>query len=728
MVGFGKSIVMARRESWRQAYLDYDALKDIVNQIEFCLTDRRSQDFGLSRVREVGATIEDDHIVALKVKFFSELKLEIEKMSLFILQQQGKVADAVGALRFAGSLPGLFDQRNLLLLENNESDEPAISSPDTKLDRYAVLGVELLHLLKFITINSIGISKILKKYNKVFEKLDFPHQYFVSGEHLQQLAFSPSIRSIESSIHTALAECFGHLPLATATNQTTLVRLQVTRLQCVMSCSNRLQKNAEILQRPFLDFLSHKAMIATGSHLGGMGDSGKKSLKWLIRLRPDDLLTMSEKELEDLWTQWSDGPTAVKPTEQDHFRRLPPRSYRSLRDLLREPDTEDEKSVGQIPLLVDEKKWLWGGVTAASMTLNLLSVLLYTVNYYIVAPTANHYAVKLGHDGAYGSTLIGASSFSALFAAFFYSFWYTKSSFKSALMFSAFCPVVGNLVYALAISFDSMTIALLGRILCGFGSAEVINRQLIAACVDFEGMTKASAFFVAASAIGMSLGPLLAAVLDMATGRDADVDILLPFLPVGGIIIDHVTSPGFLMSILWLLQLLALVVVFQEPRRINGGFDSTTASQSLDYPDSVDPENEDDDTGSLARQRGNEYGAIPTSVEGMDRVHGKRLSFLDEAAITVSLVFENPSLPVTVLLFGYIEMADEVLISSCSMVLRRYFGWNGSAAGFLIASLGALVLPAHVFVERASHIYSERNILVVSYWTSSSCLNCYLWP
>jgi hypothetical protein len=270
---------------------------------------------------------------------------------------------------------------------------------------------------------------------------------------------------------------------------------------------------------------------------------------------------------------------------------------------------------------------------------------------------------------------------------------------------------VGNLIYALAISFDSMAIAIFGRILCGFGSAEVINRQLIAACVDFEGMTKASAFFVAASAIGMSVGPLLAAVLEMTTGRDADVDILLPFLPVGGIIINHVTSPGFLMSTLWLLQLLALLLFFQEPRRINGGVDSTTAS--LDYPDSVDPEDEEDDTGSLVRQGGDGYGAIPTSVEGMDRMHGKSLSLLDEVAITASLVFENPSLPVTVLLFGYIEMADEVLISSCSMVVRRYFGWNGSSAGFLIASLGALVLPAHVFVEKASHIYSERNILVV---------------
>ena len=55
-----------------------------------------------------------------------------------------------------------------------------------------------------------------------------------------------------------------------------------------------------------------------------------------------------------------------------------------------------------------------------------------------------------------------------------------------------------------------MKLALVGRALCGFGSAEVINRQLISACVSVQGMTRASALFVTASAIGMGIGPLIA--------------------------------------------------------------------------------------------------------------------------------------------------------------------------------------------------------------------------
>ena len=145
-----------------------------------------------------------------------------------------------------------------------------------------------------------------------------------------------------------------------------------------------------------------------------------------------------------------------------------------------------------------------------------------------------------------------------------------------------------------------MKLALFGRLLCGFGSAEVINRQLISACVSYQHMTRASAMFVSISAIGMSIGPLIAAILDMTGGRDIDVDIRIPLPGVnhsGGIVLDHCTDPGkrkraghillrteradslllllltfpsgFLMAFLWLLQLLSLVFLFTEPERIN---------------------------------------------------------------------------------------------------------------------------------------------------------------
>ena len=45
----------------------------------------------------------------------------------------------------------------------------------------------------------------------------------------------------------------------------------------------------------------------------------------------------------------------------------------------------------------------------------------------------------------------------------------------------------------------------------------------------------------------------------------------------------------------------------------------------------------------------------------------------------------------------------------------RYFRWPGSTAGFIVASLGALVLPAHFIVEKASHSYPEQRIMKVMF-------------
>lgn len=351
---------------------------------------------------------------------------------------------------------------------------------------------------------------------------------------------------------------------------------------------------------------------------------------------------------------------------------------------------------------------VWGGVDGPSMFINLFSILLYTINYYIVAPTANHYAIGLGYDGAYGATLIGASSFSAMFSAFLYSLWYTRSTFKSALVFSALCPLIGNIIYAVAISYNSMTTAIVGRILCGFGSAEVLNRQLISTCVSFEVMTKASALFVAFGASGMSIGPLIAGILDMTAGRDFLIDISLPLMPAGGIIYNHVTAPGFVMAALWSIQLVFLLFLFEEPSRVN----TTERNESDEESDDNRAPSQEAETPS------SEYGSIISSDDSFEpQYSSKRLGLKDlwgEIRSTFDLIFENPGLPITLLIFSYIEMADEVIISSCSMIVRRYFNWHGSAAGFFIASLGALVLPAHFVVEKASHYFSERRILIVS--------------
>jgi hypothetical protein len=327
-------------------------------------------------------------------------------------------------------------------------------------------------------------------------------------DHLQQLANSASVAAIHSSLMAALQDSAAPVSLHYAPQ---------IRLKCTVSSIQILREYAARMEETFQGFLSQKAMINTGQNSGGLSQGTQQALQLVLRFQPDALLIMNNSEL----FEWQNRVYGTRMT-------------------IMEEDIQ-HGSVMFKEQFEEHNKSSWGGVNAPSMIINLLSALLYTVNYYIVAPTANRYAALLGVDGAFGATLVGASSMSAIFAAFLYSLWYTKSSFRSALIFSALCPVVGNLMYAVAISFHSMSLALLGRFLVGFGSAEVVNRQMISACVSFRYMTAASALFVAASAIGMSLGPLLAAILDINAGRDKGVDLKLPWMPAGGIIFNHVT-------------------------------------------------------------------------------------------------------------------------------------------------------------------------------------------
>lgn len=125
-----------------------------------------------------------------------------------------------------------------------------------------------------------------------------------------------------------------------------------------------------------------------------MGIAEKKALSLLLQFEPDFILEMNESELR----QWY-----IRATSKSRS------------------DSKSKTSSAFIDSAAMGNGKQWGGCDGKSMIINLLSCLLYTVNYYIIAPTANHFATFLLLPGAFGASIIGAASFSAIFAAFLYS-------------------------------------------------------------------------------------------------------------------------------------------------------------------------------------------------------------------------------------------------------------------------------------------------------------------
>lgn len=83
-------------------------------------------------------------------------------------------------------------------------------------------------------------------------------------------------------------------------------------------------------------------------------------------------------------------------------------------------------------------------------------------------------------------------------------------------------------------------------------------RRFIADFVFLHALTKYCAAFVAASALGLALGPGLSSLL-----------ALVPHFSLlgGNITFNEFTGPAWISSILWMAFLLVLIFLFKEPDR-----------------------------------------------------------------------------------------------------------------------------------------------------------------
>ncbi|KAL0331328.1 UNVERIFIED_CONTAM: SPX domain-containing membrane protein [Sesamum angustifolium] len=132
---FGKKLKERQIQEWQGYYINYKLMKKRVkqyaSQIEAGALDRR-------------------HVL----KDFSRmLDIQIEKIVLFLLEQQGL---------FARRIEQLNEQQEAL------QEEPDISKISELREAYREVGRDLLKLLFFVEMNGIGLRKILKKFDKRF--------------------------------------------------------------------------------------------------------------------------------------------------------------------------------------------------------------------------------------------------------------------------------------------------------------------------------------------------------------------------------------------------------------------------------------------------------------------------------------------------------------------------------------------------------------------------------
>ncbi|CAM6126172.1 unnamed protein product [Calypogeia fissa] len=337
-----------------------------------------------------------------------------------------------------------------------------------------------------------------------------------------------------------------------------------------------------------------------------------------------------------------------------------------------------------------------------SLALNLANTFLYMMNTYIIVPTADKYALSLGVAPTVCGVIIGSMAVAQLVSSVYFSAWSNKSYF-GPLIFSSVMLLLGNLCYAIAYDFRSMALLLVGRLLCGFGSARAVNRRYVSDCVPVKMRLKASAGFVSASALGMACGPGLAGLLILNKR----------FL---GVTFDSNTLPGWVMVIGWLVYLVLLVLGFKEPSRHRpSGATSSGSSKKKNI----------EGDGSLIRPRSSveaEQGLLDPLLTRTKSIISKDLESDDEResskpASSICEAYRLLTGPVKVQLLIYfmLKFAMEILMSESSVVTSHYFHWSSQSVSIFLALLGLTVLPINFVVgSYFSNCYEERQILVFS--------------
>ncbi|KAE8724928.1 SPX domain-containing membrane protein [Hibiscus syriacus] len=576
MVAFGKKLKERQIQEWQGFYINYKLMKKRVkqyaNQIEVGTQDRR-------------------HVL----KDFSRmLDNQIEKIVLFILEQQGQLASRLTKLR---------EQHDAL------EEQPEISQITELREAYRTVGQDLLKLLYFVEMNAIGLRKILKKFDKRFRYRFTDYYVKTRANHpysqLQQVFKHVGLGAVVGAISRNLHELQDREGSYLSIYDPPALPLQDPVVDAIKAAVDRLSYSTN-----FLNFLAQHALIM-------------------------------QEEL---------------------------------------PAPADER--------IDEEKYHF-----MSLLLNLANTFLYMVNTYIIVPTADDYSMSLGAAATVCGIVIGAMAVAQVFSSVYFSAWSNRSYFRP-LIFSSIVLFVGNAMYAMAYDMNSLTVLLLGRLFCGFGSARAVNRRYISDCVPLKIRMQASAGFVSASALGMACGPALAGILQTN-------------FKIYKFTFNQNTLPGWVMALAWIVYLIWLWISFKEPSH---DIEEPNASGSETVENGAVEEGKQPLLiTSEEKQEDDEDPEDDGSEEATEEYRQPATSFISAYRLL------TPSVKVQLLIYFMLKYAMEILLSESSVITTYYFSWSTSTVAIFLACLGLTVLPVNIVVgSYITNMFEDRQILLAS--------------
>jgi hypothetical protein len=356
------------------------------------------------------------------------------------------------------------------------------------------------------------------------------------------------------------------------------------------------------------------------------------------------------------------------------------------------------------------------------------------MNYFLAHATTNRYVRSVGAEPGHTASIIGCPNLSACLVALVHCGVLSKLSacgrsdsgnvraFRWVYLGSSLFGVIGNVIVARSVVNESIANAVLGRFLIGFGSTDVLQRQVLCWC---------SKSHIALEAARLVRYRVAGIVIGLMAGAAAD---LFSF-PSTGVGSGGMHSTCWLMASLWLFHSFQIVVQFRTRQGV--AFDTSDESTNRSAGDFDHGEGDDSDSDSSEVA---EIGT-PSSLlyqKSFDLPSETRLAEADPLLIPASssparqrkylsvarqwkgftsrlfkLLMYRLCIPLCFVVHAFVAVSTEAVFTSSPIIASRYFGWSGAHAATLLGACSALILPVYFACEWIARRYEERIVIKV---------------
>ena len=213
------------------------------------------------------------------------------------------------------------------------------------------------------------------------------------------------------------------------------------------------------------------------------------------------------------------------------------------------------------------------------------------------------------------------------------------SNFRLPLIVCSVCALVGNILYSYSLKKASLVMACIGRILVGFGSAEILNRHLLSSILPPESINIEVAILAKLSMITTALALMIGSLFDLKVGEVHPFPVIntipliippaQPFLPSPSIMsfgrrnLFSLEGIGYVMAFSWFLYLIGMIFFFDIPKsKIRAECETHVIS-----PKTAAKEDFDSDTETFDQEKNPPYASTennPFSARTQEISHGDR--------------------------------------------------------------------------------------------------------